>query len=139
MLAKSIRAAFKGYIDFNDQVYMPALFGGAFQKFPVILVDEYQDLSPVDHKLLERITSGRLIGVGDRYQNIYGFRGAKAGGMLEAVEAYSMNIMPLSLTFRCPTEIVKHPDEQNQNLDYVISTRSSSTLIEIDTDRITWE
>ena len=108
VLSRSIKSAFKGTIDFNDQVYMPALFGGSFSQYPNILVDEYQDLSPVNHKLLERFVKGRLIGVGDRYQNIYGFRGAKAGGMLDAITAYSMKVLPLSLTFRCPQAIVDH-------------------------------
>lgn len=108
VLSRGIKASFKGTIDFNDQVYMPALFGGSFGKYPTVLVDEYQDLSPVNHALLSRIATGRLIGVGDRFQNIYGFRGAKAAGMQEAVAAYSMTTLPLSLTFRCPSAIVEH-------------------------------
>lgn len=108
VLSRSIKAAFKGLVDFNDQVYMPALFGGTFSRYPTTLVDEYQDLSPVNHALLARLVKDRIIGVGDRYQNIYGFRGASAGGMLEAVKAYSMQVLPLSLTFRCPQRIVEH-------------------------------
>lgn len=107
-LSRSIKASFKGTIDFNDQVYMPAMFGGSFGRYPTVLVDEYQDLSPVNHALLQRIATGRLIGVGDRYQNIYGFRGAKAAGMQEAIAHYSMTTLPLSLTFRCPSAIVSH-------------------------------
>lgn len=108
VLSRSIKSAFKGTIDFNDQVYMPALFGGTFGRYPTILVDEYQDLSPVNHALLQRLVRGRIIGVGDRHQNIYGFRGAKAQGMIEAIKAYSMTTLPLSLTFRCPSAIVSH-------------------------------
>lgn len=108
VLSRSIKLSFKGSVDFNDQVYMPALFGGAFGRYPTILVDEYQDLSPVNHKMLERLIKGRLIGVGDRFQNIYGFQGAKASGMLDAVRQYSMTTLPLSLTFRCPSAIVSH-------------------------------
>jgi ATP-dependent DNA helicase UvrD/PcrA len=107
MLRESIRRAYEGHIDFNDQIYMPALFGGTFPKFPRVMVDEYQDQSPVNHKMLERLAKGRLIGVGDPFQNIYGFRGAKAGGMAAAVEAYSMTELPLSASFRCPQAIVE--------------------------------
>jgi superfamily I DNA/RNA helicase len=107
LLRESIRRSYLGLIDFNDQIYMPALFGGPFPKFPRIMVDEYQDQSPVNHKLLERLTQGRLIGVGDPHQNIYGFRGAKAGGMSAAVETYSMTELPLSISFRCPQAIVE--------------------------------
>lgn len=106
LLRESIRRAYLGLIDFNDQIYMPALFGGPFPKFPRIMVDEYQDQSPVNHALLHRLIQGRVIGVGDPYQNIYGFRGAKAGGMQAAVETYSMTELSLSISFRCPSEIV---------------------------------
>jgi superfamily I DNA/RNA helicase len=107
LLTTSIVRAYAGIIDFNDQIYMPALFGGAFPKFPRVMVDEYQDQSPVNHALLARLVKGRLIGVGDPYQNIYGFRGAKAGGMAAAVDRYSMTQLPLSVSFRCPSAIVE--------------------------------
>lgn len=106
ILFRSIQAAYAGSIDFNDQIYMPALFGGTYPKFPLVAVDEYQDLNPTNHALLNRLVSGRLIGVGDPWQNIYGFRGAKAGGMSEAVKAYSMKSLDLSVSFRCPSSIV---------------------------------
>jgi superfamily I DNA/RNA helicase len=107
LILESITAAFHGLIDFNDQIYMPALFGGTFPKFPRIMVDEYQDQSPVNHAMLARCVKGRLIGVGDPFQNIYGFRGAKAGGMAAAVATYSMSELPLSVSFRCPQAIVE--------------------------------
>lgn len=108
VLTQSIRLAYAGTIDFNDQVYMPALFPATCPAFPNVLVDEYQDLSPTNHALLAKLATRRLIGVGDPYQNIYGFRGAQAGGMSQAKQAYGMTILPLSLSFRCPEEIVKH-------------------------------
>ena len=108
ILIKSIRQSYDGLLDYNDQVYMPAVFGGVFPKFPLVLVDEYQDLSPVNHLLLERLVKGRLIGVGDPWQNIYGFRGARAGGMDSATEHYRCSGFPLSISFRCPSEIVKN-------------------------------
>lgn len=107
LLKASITKAYSGLIDFNDQIYMPALFGGTFPKFPRVMVDEYQDQSPVNHALLQRLVKGRLIGVGDPYQNIYGFRGAKSGGMSSAIDTYSMTQLPLSISFRCPSAIVE--------------------------------
>lgn len=70
VLGRSIKQAYAGYIDYNDQVYMPALFGGTFPKFPLVMVDEYQDLSPVNHALLAKLVAKRIIGVGDPWQNI---------------------------------------------------------------------
>lgn len=107
LLLRSIARAYRGIIDFNDQIYMPALFGGTFPKFPRVMVDEYQDQSPVNHALLTRSVKGTLIGVGDPYQNIYKFRGAMADGMGAAVESYSMTELPLSVSFRCPSAIVE--------------------------------
>jgi DNA helicase II / ATP-dependent DNA helicase PcrA len=107
ILTESIKRAYKGLIDYNDQIYMPALFGGAYPRFPLVLVDEYQDQSPVNHALLARLVKGRVIGVGDPWQNIYGFRGAKADGMTQAAETYSMTSLDLSVSFRCPQAIVE--------------------------------
>lgn len=108
VLARSIKAAYAGTIDYNDQIYMPALFGGTFPRFPLVKVDESQDLSPVNHAMLERLVKGRLIAVGDPWQNIYGFRGAKAGGMKALGEKYSMTQTSLSVSFRCPQAIVEN-------------------------------
>lgn len=108
VLFRSIQAAFNGTIDFNDQVYMPALFGGTFPQFPVVMVDEYQDLNPVNHAILNRLVRGRLVGVGDPWQNIYGFRGASPAGMSEAEATFSMTPLDLSVSFRCPQAIVEN-------------------------------
>lgn len=108
ILSRSIKLAFSGTVDFNDQVYMPAMFKSTCPKYPIVLVDEYQDLSPVNHALLSKLARDRLIGVGDPYQNIYGFRGAKAGGMEQAKAQYAMTPLPLSISFRCPSTIVRH-------------------------------
>lgn len=110
VLAASIKAAFEGGIDYNDQIYMPAIFGGIFPQFPLVLVDEAQDLSPANHALLSRLAKGknaRVIAVGDRYQSIYQFRGAAIGGMETLRHAYSMAPLDLSVSFRCPRAIVE--------------------------------
>lgn len=107
VLTTSIKQAYDGLIDFNDQIYMPALFGGTFPRFPLVKVDESQDLSPVNHAMLDKLVKGRLIAVGDECQNIYGFRGAKQGGMRELQEKYKMSVSELSVSFRCPSAIVE--------------------------------
>lgn len=107
VLSTSIKQAYAGLIDYNDQIYMPALFGGTFPRFPIVKVDESQDLSPVNHAMLHKLAKGRLIAVGDEWQNIYGFRGAKQGGMRELQEKYKMTTCDLSISFRCPSAIVE--------------------------------
>lgn len=107
VLAESIRQAYDGVIDYNDQLFMPSLFNCSLPRFPLVKVDEFQDLSPVNHALLGKLARDRLIGVGDPWQNIYGFRGAKQGGMAEAQAKWAMKACDLSISFRCPQAIVE--------------------------------
>lgn len=50
-----------------------------------ILIDEYQDTNPIQHKLAELLSaeSGNLCVVGDDDQSIYGWRGAEVKNILE--------------------------------------------------------
>lgn len=102
LLVTSIDAAFKGLIDYDDQIYMPVCFGGPWPKFPLILVDEAQDLSPINHRMLEQLVWKRIIAVGDPWQSIYGFRGTVFNGMSKLQERFNMAEMTLSVTFRVP-------------------------------------
>jgi superfamily I DNA/RNA helicase len=87
---------------------MPAVFGGVFPRFPLVLIDEYQDLNPVNLALVDHLVKLRVIGVGDDAQSIYGFRGAVQGGMATAIEKFKMAELPLSTSFRCPRAIVEN-------------------------------
>jgi DNA helicase-2/ATP-dependent DNA helicase PcrA len=84
------------------------VFGGSFSRFPLVLVDESQDLSPINHAMLRKLVTQRLICVGDPYQSIYGFRGAVHSGMDRLAEQFNMRDMKLSTSFRCPKQIVRH-------------------------------
>lgn len=108
VLTRSIQAAYQGNIDYNDQVYMPALFGGTFPRFPLVKVDEVQDLNPVNHALLDKLVKGRTILVGDPWQSIYGFRGAVQSGMATLATRFSTTGCDLSVSFRCPQAIVEN-------------------------------
>lgn len=108
ILTRSISAAYEGSIDYNDQVYMPALFGGTFPRFPLVLVDEAQDLSPVNHALLHKLCKVRTIAVGDRWQSIYSFRGVGQDSIADLVAQFKMEKADLSISFRCPRAIVEN-------------------------------
>lgn len=107
VLTRSIAAAYKGNIDYNDQVYMPAIFGGTFPRFPLVKVDEVQDLNPTNHALLDRLVKHRLIAVGDPFQSIYGFRGAVQSGMATLAAKFKTTPTDLSVSFRCPRAVVE--------------------------------
>lgn len=106
VLISSIRLAYKGVIDFNDQIYMPTLFGGSFPRYPSVLVDEAQDLNPLNHEMLFKCGKGWVVAVGDPWQSIYGFRGAVRQGMDVIRSHYAMQPFTISQSFRCPEAIV---------------------------------
>lgn len=60
----------QGVLSFDDQVYYSTCIAGQFPKFPVIFVDEAQDLSPLNHAMLALSVreDGRLVVVGDPKQ-----------------------------------------------------------------------
>jgi hypothetical protein len=109
LLTRSIAASYNGNIDFDDQNYMPALFGGKFPYFPEVIGDEFQDFNPVNHELCAKLIArgARLTAVGDPFQSIYVFRGAMRGGMDIAAQRFNMTKATLSVSFRCPEAIVR--------------------------------
>lgn len=105
----SLKLAFEGKCDYNDQILMPTVFHGAFPRFPVTLIDEAQDLSALNHATLRKmIGQRRLIAVGDPNQAIYGFRGAHEESMGKLKSEFDMHEMHLSISFRCPKAVVRH-------------------------------
>ena len=106
---QSITQALSGLIDFDDQVFMPTIFSGSFPRYKLTLVDEAQDLSSLNHRMLHKMVGQRrLIAVGDRAQAIYGFRGAHEESMKKLGQEFSCRELPLTLTFRCPETLVAH-------------------------------
>lgn len=106
-LCRGIAEGFQGVIDFDDQIYLSTLFGASYAKYPVVMVDEAQDLSPLNHKAIELMFGGRLIAVGDPNQAIYGFRGAHTSSMPVMKKTFSMEELTLSTSFRCPKAVVR--------------------------------
>lgn len=106
-LVESIALARAGVICFDDQVYCPTMLGGQWPRFPLVAVDEAQDLSPLNHRMLELCSSGRLVAVGDSRQAIYAWRGADSESMqnLRRLKP-GWTDLPLQMTFRCPKVVV---------------------------------
>lgn len=111
-LSLMIQKSFAGEIDYDDQIYMSTMFGGVFPRFPISLVDEAQDLSPLNHIQLARSSADRIIVCGDPRQAIYAFRGADSSSM-ESLRLLRSDWIdrPLSMTFRCPKLIVSRQQE----------------------------
>jgi F-box protein 18 (helicase) len=107
-LELSMSMAFEGKIDFNDQLLMPTVFRASFPSYPLVMIDEAQDLSELNHAMIAKLAKRRIIAVGDQCQAIYAFRGAHESGMDRMADRFNMTRLTLSTTFRCPQEIVEH-------------------------------
>lgn len=106
---KSFRLALRGQIDFNDQILCPAICPVTFDPVPLVLIDEAQDLSHLNHVTLSKIVKrNRIIAVGDPCQAIYAFRGASAESMPELAERFQMETLFLTTCFRCASSIVEN-------------------------------
>lgn len=108
VLTCSMEMAFNGEIDFDDQLLMPTCFRASFPRYQLVMVDEAQDLSELNHMMLQKLVRKRIIAVGDQCQAIYGFRGAHSEGMKEMKSRFDMTELQLSCSFRCPEAIVRH-------------------------------
>ena len=79
-------------------------------KFPIIVIDEYQDLGLPLHKMvcsLMNRANVRIIAVGDPDQSIYGFTGAKPRLLQDLYNLPHIERIQLKLNYRCATRIIK--------------------------------
>lgn len=76
--------------------------------FDHVIVDEYQDLNKAEQELLNIISNGNLVIVGDENQSIYRFRHANPDGIIAFSDTYP-NTHDESLTEcrRCPIKVVQ--------------------------------
>lgn len=97
-------------ISFLDQIYYSTCVKGRFPQYPVLLVDEAQDLDPLQHQMLQLASrpDARFFICGDPNQAIYAFRGAdhESMGKIKKLR-HDWQELPLTVTFRCPKVVVK--------------------------------
>lgn len=79
------------------------------QQYRFFTVDEYQDISPLQHALLDTWLGDRsdICVVGDPNQTIYSFTGASSGFLLEFVSTYpNATVVNLSKNYRSSGRII---------------------------------
>lgn len=101
-------AASEKVIDYDDQIYIPAIKNMRGNQYDWVFVDEAQDVSPVRTKLIELVLkdSGRLVAVGDSRQAVYGFTGSDSKAMNTLRNTFNAISLPLSISYRCAKNIV---------------------------------
>lgn len=95
-------------IDYDDQIWLPVYHGLSVQQFDVVYVDEGQDLSPAKFALARMALKpgGTFVVVGDDRQAIYGFAGADPDSLPKIIEETGAEVLPLTVTYRCPKSVV---------------------------------
>lgn len=98
-------------IDFNDQVYLPVVLGIDCFQNDLLIVDEAQDLSIADKRLVDRCLkdNGVLVLVGDDYQCIYAWRGCRVNSLQATINNPKLDVVrtPLTYNFRSCKEIIE--------------------------------
>lgn len=108
-----------GQIDFDDMIVrcyellnkntaVRTFYQG---KFEYILIDEYQDINPMQYKVIKLLLGKEknLFAVGDDDQSIYGFRGSRPEIMLKFMDSfkdYGAEMINLDINYRCGSKIV---------------------------------
>ena len=80
------------------------------KKFQYILVDEFQDISPIQYDIVKMLAApeNNLFIVGDDDQSIYRFRGASPEIMLNFPRDYpEAETVNLNVNYRCTPEILE--------------------------------
>ncbi len=105
-------------LDFDEQIVAaieimltdPVARAAAQRACRVLLVDEFQDLTPA-HLLMVRLLAGPdgcVFGVGDDDQTIYGFNGADPRWLIDFAEHFPFaGDHPLEVNYRCPDDVVR--------------------------------
>lgn len=93
-------------IDFTDMMWLPVELDLDIPKYPMIYVDERQDLNSLMMEYINRMAAGRVMTVGDKNQSIFGFGGADIHSTERLVARFPGKQLGLNVCYRCGTDIV---------------------------------
>lgn len=107
-----------GFIDFDDMMLLGLQLIEKHEwvrkllkaRFPILVVDEYQDLGLPLHRIVLELcfrAGIRLLAVGDPDQSIYGFTGAQPELLRELAARDDVENVSLQMNYRCGRTIVR--------------------------------
>ncbi len=131
----------RGVVDFDDLIRScadlaesdPTFAGAQRWRHRHFFVDEYQDVNPLQQRLLDAWLADRddLCVVGDPHQAIYGFNGADAGYLTGFTERYpGAQVIELSRNHRSTPELARVADAVlgHRRTDRAGTTATSCTV-----------
>ena len=76
-------------------------------RFKAIYIDEFQDTSKIQFKILGLIFNNNVCVIGDPYQSIYGFQNANVENIFDFKDEFKPNMVQLNRNYRSTPNIVK--------------------------------
>ena len=122
-----------GLLDFGDQIALacaiaesvPEAAGQVRAQYPAVLLDEFQDTSVAQVRLLSALfADSGVTAVGDPHQAIYGWRGASAA----ALDTFHQRFNPTGIAL---LDSGTSPVEATPVLELSTSWRNDSTILEV--------
>lgn len=100
----------KADLDFTDMIYWPVKWDLNVPTYPWVFIDEAQDLSPMQRAIVlkTRAENSFTLVIGDPRQSVYAFAGADSDSFVRTVAATGADVLPLTVTRRCPALITQH-------------------------------
>ncbi len=121
-------------IDYADMIFLPDVFNyTSFNKYDIIFVDECQDLSNAQLKVVMKYHKnggGRVFAVGDPFQSIYGFAGASPESFNNIKKLIKPDVFNLTNCFRCSQNIVSLAKEIREDISTTNTTEGCVHRIE---------
>jgi len=117
--------------DLNDLIYLPVQLFSTLpeilskyrEKYPWILIDEFQDINARQYELIMLLSSmndPNLFVIGDPDQSIYGFRGSDVRFIDRLKSDFPlMKLIHLKESYRCPMTILRAATQILQRQDYL--------------------
>lgn len=118
-------------IDFDDMCWFPVVHNLSCEKYDVLFIDEAQDTNKnqIALALMSIKDDGRIIAVGDRHQSLYGFRGADVNSIPNLIENLQADVLPLSITYRCPKAVVALVNSKFPEISFECSPSAKDGIV----------
>src|SRR5690625_1956628 len=140
LLERGLAAARRGSIDFADMLYVPVAEKLPLPSYDLVSVDEAQDYSAAALELTASLAASgaRLVFVGDPRQSIFGFAGAEPAALERVREKLAANVLPLSVTWRCPRLHVELARQLAPEIEAAPGAPGGSIGIVSETELLSW-
>lgn len=127
-------------IDFIDMIWLPNVLGLSNKTFQYdyVLVDECQDLSNAQRELILKCKhlGTRFFFFGDKNQCLYAFSSASPEAFDYLCNMPNTVLLPLSISYRCPKNIVKFAQKIVPSIEYSDKSEDGEVNFKCDIDMI---